>query len=107
VFALDLFEERRHLSIVAVIYLHGYALAAAAGDLFCGLAHSAGQRMGTRRHGTASDIDRGSLRPERHGDALADSTAGTGDDGDFACQRAHFGPLPKNVSLWSPTALPV
>jgi hypothetical protein len=74
-----------------VIDLYGYANAPAVRDFLGGLFDSTGDFVDRRRtaaDGTAGDINSSVLFTKRHRDASPATSAGSGDDCDFAIQPA-------------------
>lgn len=88
----DLFEQGGDLIVVGVINPDCDAFAAAAVDFRSGLAHRAGQRVGTLGDRTSSNVNGCPFRPQRQRCSLAHTAAGSRHHCDFACQL-HFSSL--------------
>ena len=82
-------EQSGDLVVDRVIDLHGDSRAAASGDLCGCLADGARQFVLAGCSSAAGDVHRCTAVTKGHRDAFADTAAGSGDDGDFACQRDH------------------
>ncbi|MCY1401245.1 hypothetical protein D9M71_163600 [compost metagenome] len=90
----DTGEQRAHLLVITMVAGHGDTQATGVGHCLGGFGEAARQQLATQvagalGRGAAAEVNGHTGGPQGNGDALADATAGTGDQGDagFVCSH--------------------